>query len=64
MGNIRWVLRENVKPGYWDFQLLKEHLETDLELEMNVYDNTCRIKNKSSTEEGKFEKTWEASRLS
>ena len=41
---------KTLNPGYWDFQLLKEHLETDLELEMNVYDNTCRIKNKSSTE--------------
>ena len=41
---------KTLNPGYWDFQLLKEHLETDLELEMNVYDNTCRIKNKSTTE--------------
>ena len=47
---------KTLNPGYWDFQLLKEHLETDLELEMNVYDNTCRIKNKSSTEKVNLKK--------
>ena len=47
---------KTLNPGYYDFQLLKEHLETYLELEMNVYDNTCRIKNKSNTEKVNLKK--------
>ena len=47
---------KTLNPGYYDFQLLKEHLETYLELEMNVYDNTCRIKNKSTTEKVNLKK--------
>ena len=53
LDNGKYMVGSNEKtlnPGYYDFQLLKEHLETDLELEMNVYDNTCRIKNKSTTQ--------------
>ena len=40
---------KTLNPGYWDFQLLKEHLETNkVEIELNTYDNTCRIKNKNT----------------
>ena len=59
LDNGKYTVGTNEKtlnPGYWDFQLLKEHLETDLELEMNVYDNTCRIKNKNSTEKVNLKK--------
>ena len=38
-----------LNPGYWDFQLLKEHLEPNkVEIELNAYDNKCRIKNKNT----------------
>ena len=59
LDNGKYTVGSNEKtlnPGYYDFQLLKEHLETDLELEMNVYDNTCRIKNKSTTEKVNLKK--------
>ena len=40
---------KTLNPGYWDFQLLKEHLETNkVEIELNAYDNKCRIKNKNT----------------
>ena len=40
---------KTLNPGYWDFQLLKEHLEGNkVEIELNTYDNTCRIKNKNT----------------
>ena len=38
-----------LNPGYWDFQQLKEHLEGNkIEIELNTYDNTCRINNKNT----------------
>ena len=40
---------KTLNPGYWDFQLLKEHLEGNkIEIELNTYDNTCRIQNKNT----------------
>ena len=40
---------KTLNPGYWDFQLLKEHLEANkVEIELNAYDNTCRINNKNT----------------
>ena len=40
---------KTLNPGYWDFQLLKEHLEGNkIEIELNAYDNTCRIQNKNT----------------
>ena len=40
---------KTLKPGYWDFQLLKEHLEGNkIDIELNTYDNTCRIQNKNT----------------
>ena len=40
---------KTLNPGYWDFQLLKEHLEGNkIEIELNTYDNTCRIHNKNT----------------
>ena len=40
---------KTLNPGYWDFQLLKEHLEANkVEIELNAYDNTCRIINKNT----------------
>ena len=40
---------KTLNPGYWDFQLLKEHLEGNkVEIELNTYDNTCRIQNKNT----------------
>ena len=42
---------KTLNPGYWDFQLLKEHLEGNkIEIELNAYDNTCRIQNKNTEE--------------
>ena len=40
---------KTLNPGYWDFQQLKEYLEAEkIEIELNVYDNTCRIQNKNT----------------
>ena len=40
---------KTLNPGYWDFQQLKEYLEGEkIEIELNVYDNTCRIQNKNT----------------
>ena len=40
---------KTLNPGYWDFQQLKEYLEGQkIEIELNVYDNTCRIQNKNT----------------
>ena len=40
---------KTLNPGYWDFQQLKEYLEAaKIEIELNVYDNTCRIENKNT----------------
>ena len=48
---------KTLNPGYWDFQQLKEHLEANkIEIELNTYDNTCRIKNKSTTEKVNLKK--------
>ena len=36
--------------GYWDFQAIKERLETEnLTLSMNAYDNTCSIVNETGS---------------
>ena len=40
--------KKTINDGYYDFQELKKHVEGDFELEMNVYNNTCSIKNKNS----------------
>ena len=38
-----------INDGYYDFQMLKEHLEGNkLELQMNTYANTCTIANKNA----------------
>ena len=40
---------KTLNPGYWDFQQLKEHLEVNkIEIELNTYNNTCRINNKNT----------------
>ena len=40
---------KTLNPGYWDFQLIKEHLEANkIEIELNTYDNKCRIDNKNT----------------
>ena len=40
---------KTLNPGYWDFQQLKEYLEAEkIEIELNAYDNTCRIQNKNA----------------
>ena len=41
---------KTLNEGYWDFQEIKEHLETfNLTLSMNAYDNTCSIVNKTGS---------------
>ena len=48
---------KTLSPGYWDFQQLKEHLEgNDIEIELNTYDNTCRIQNKNTAEKVNLKK--------
>ena len=43
------TVTKTLNPGYWDFQQLKEHLEGNkIEIELNTYDNTCRIQNKNT----------------
>ena len=41
-------VEKSLNEGYWDFQQIKERLkEEKIELESNVYNNTCTIENKN-----------------
>ena len=43
-------LEKTLGEGYWDFQQIKDRLETEkLILSINVYNNTCSIENKTGS---------------
>ena len=52
LGNRKFEVgntEKTLNPGYWDFQQLKEYLEAEkIGIELNVYDNTCRIRNENT----------------